>query len=308
VNGATGAGLLFTAAGYAGGWHWYADLFAQFRPQYVVVLGALLPLHLLARQWMTALACVIALGANLAEVLPHAAASPLAPAESEAGPRIRCLSFNVLHRNHEYAAVQQYLRQCGADVLVFQEVSPDWAEAFRGLADVYPHQLPRGRMDSKGAAVLSRLPVRRLDFEEVPGHAPIGAMIAEVEGDTPFTLLGVHSHKPTSAAGALSQHALFTWLAARCRTENARGRPVVLMGDFNSTPWARAFRQFTAQTQLRDTSRGVLFGATWSVRLPQRLLIDHAFVSPEWQVLRREVGPDLGSDHRPLLLDLALPR
>jgi endonuclease/exonuclease/phosphatase (EEP) superfamily protein YafD len=54
-----------------------------------------------------------------------------------------------------------------------------------------------------------------------------------------------------------------------------------------------------------DTSRGVLFGATWSYYLPYRLLIDHAFVSDEWLLRRREVGPALGSDHRPLIVDLA---
>ena len=51
---------------------------------------------------------------------------------------------------------------------------------------------------------------------------------AEVEGEVPFTILGVHSHKPTSAAGAESQRIYFDWLAEKCRAENVGGRPVVL--------------------------------------------------------------------------------
>ena len=42
--------------------------------------------------------------------------------------------------------------------------------------------------------------------------------------------------------------------------------------------------------------------------VPQRLMIDHAFVSSDWRLLGRRVGPDVGSDHRPLIFDLAVAR
>ncbi len=303
---ATFALVLFTILGFAGPLHWWVDLFAQFRAQYVLILAGLALLLVLGRRWKAGAIAGLAIVANLAVLLPHAEPSPGPPAVAQHGPLVRCVSLNLLQGNKKYTEVERFLRETNADVAVFQEVTPEWQEALRGLADLYPHQLPRGRKDSKGAALLSKHPVRRLVFEELPGRGPIGAAIAEVEGEVPFTILGIHSHKPTSAVGAESQRIYFEWLAEKCRAENASGRPVVLMGDFNSAPWSTAFRQFISRTHLRDTSRGVLFGATWRVHRPQRLMIDHAFVSPEWRVLDRRVGPDVGSDHRPLILDLAV--
>lgn len=302
---AAGAAAAFTGLGFAGQWHWYLDLFAQFRPQYIVVLAVALPLLILRRQWKLTLLATIAAAANLVAMFPHAEPLPAGARAENGGAAVRCISLNVLQGNKRFAKVERFLREENADVVVLQEVSPAWSKALQGMADIYPHQLLRLRKDSKGAAVLSRLPVRRLAFEELPGHRPIGAMVAEIEGAVPFTILGIHSHKPTSAAGAVSQRIYFDWLVEKCRAENAGTRPVVLMGDFNSTPWSTAFREFIARTHLLDTSRGVLFGATWSVHLPYRLLIDHAFVSPEWRVLARRVGPDVGSDHRAVIVDLA---
>jgi endonuclease/exonuclease/phosphatase (EEP) superfamily protein YafD len=42
----------------------------------------------------------------------------------------------------------------------------------------------------------------------------------------------------------------------------------------------------------------------WPLRIP----IDHALVSPELAGAVRRTGPHLGSDHRPLLIELPLPR
>lgn len=305
VKAATFALVLFTILGFAGPLHWWVDLFAQFRAQYVLILAGLALLLVLRRHWRAGGIAALAIVANLAVLLPHAETSLVQQPVEKRAPTVRCVSLNVLQGNKKYEEVERFLREMKPDVAVFQEVSPPWTDVLRGMADLYPHQFLRGRKDSKGMALLSRQPVKRLVFEELPGHAPIGAVIGEIQGEVPFTILGIHSHKPTSASGAESQRVYFDWLAEKCRAENAHGRPVVLMGDFNSAPWSTAFRQFIARTHLLDTSRGVLFGATWSVNLPQRLMIDHAFVSPEWRVLERRVGPDVGSDHRPLIVDLA---
>jgi endonuclease/exonuclease/phosphatase (EEP) superfamily protein YafD len=38
-----------------------------------------------------------------------------------------------------------------------------------------------------------------------------------------------------------------------------------------------------------------------------RARIDHVLAGPGWYVRRTEIGYDLGSDHRPLIVDLVLP-
>lgn len=80
----------------------------------------------------------------------------------------------------------------------------------------------------------------------------------------------------------------------------------MVIGDFNATPWSASMKAFTRDTRLQNTSQGTIFGATWNVWQPHRLLIDHALLSSQWTLLAREVGPDIGSDHRPLLIRAAL--
>ena len=56
----------------------------------------------------------------------------------------------------------------------------------------------------------------------------------------------------------------------------------------------------------RNVNQGILFGATWHYWMPYRRLLDHAFLYGPWQLLRREIGPDIGMAHRPLLVEAAL--
>ncbi len=198
------------------------------------------------------------------------------------------------------------MRESNAEVLVLQEVTPALAEVLRQLADIYPGQLVLAKKDSKGTALLTKRPVRNLIFEPFT-DGKIGAVIGEINiGERWVTVIGAHSHKPTSATGADAQRRYFHWLAALSNDAERNG-PVVLMGDFNSTPWSSGFCHFAANSRLLDTSRGIVFGASWSVTSPQRLLIDQCFVSRGIALIHRKIGADLGSDHRPLIVDLLLP-
>ena len=90
---------------------------------------------------------------------------------------------------------------------------------------------------------------------------------------------------------------------------SAPDRRSVLAGDFNLTPWAPDFSELLARGHLTDSA---LFysglSATWLSRLPfVGLLIDHVLVSPHIGVLSNRVGEDVGSDHLPLIVHLAIP-
>jgi endonuclease/exonuclease/phosphatase (EEP) superfamily protein YafD len=83
----------------------------------------------------------------------------------------------------------------------------------------------------------------------------------------------------------------------------------IVAGDFNVTPWSGHFRQLVRHSGLRSSHLGRGIQSTWPSRLPLpfRIPIDHALVSPEIGVARREVGRAFGSSHQPLIVDLVLP-
>jgi endonuclease/exonuclease/phosphatase (EEP) superfamily protein YafD len=82
----------------------------------------------------------------------------------------------------------------------------------------------------------------------------------------------------------------------------------VLLGDLNCTPWSPAFDRLLAAARLRDSGRGRGLHPTWFSAVPfVGLPIDHVLVGPGVGVRGRHVGPDIGSDHRPVIADLVLP-
>ena len=48
----------------------------------------------------------------------------------------------------------------------------------------------------------------------------------------------------------------------------AGDHPLILMGDFNTTPWSLAFRRLIRQTGLRNAAAGFGYLATWPVNRP----------------------------------------
>jgi endonuclease/exonuclease/phosphatase (EEP) superfamily protein YafD len=63
------------------------------------------------------------------------------------------------------------------------------------------------------------------------------------------------------------------------------------------------------ESGLRDVMQGRGWRPTWLAGFwPLALRIDHVLASPGLCVEQAEVGPDVGSDHRPVFARLALPR
>ena len=91
--------------------------------------------------------------------------------------------------------------------------------------------------------------------------------------------------------------------------DERRETRLVLVGDFNSTPTSFAFARLEAALPLSRATTGLMtFPAGQGVfgfRPPAPLLaIDHVFAGRDLTSLRAARGPDLGSDHYPVVVRL----
>jgi endonuclease/exonuclease/phosphatase (EEP) superfamily protein YafD len=87
---------------------------------------------------------------------------------------------------------------------------------------------------------------------------------------------------------------------------------VMLLGDLNSTSWGSYFHRLIQDGKLTDSRRG--YGLQLS--FPARKLIfgqllyltpiDHILVSSEISILDRYLGPYVGSDHYPVIIDFSM--
>jgi endonuclease/exonuclease/phosphatase (EEP) superfamily protein YafD len=298
---------LATAFGALGSRVWLLDLCAHTTAQCALALaGAELAL-LFARRWLwCALLAPFALLACLRTAplfVGRAGASPTRSAERV----LRLASLNLRFDNDDHAAVLAALRSEPFDVIAVSEMTKAWLSALQGLNADYPHYV--GWPDSCfGIGLWSRHPLR--EPAVIPlGHAAtpgIKTIVLAPQGT--YTLLVVHAPRPGLTGQAETEERDRT-LAAIPRVLGKAPRPRIVIGDCNDTRWSGAFADLLASTGLADTADGRGWQPTWPTSLPSplRIPIDHCLIEPTVAVLRRRLGPDVGSDHLPLFLDVELP-
>ncbi|MBX3273016.1 MAG: endonuclease/exonuclease/phosphatase family protein [Sandaracinaceae bacterium] len=248
-----------------------------------------------------ALGGLAALG-HLAWIAPALVASPPARTITDAAP-LRVVAANVLYVHDAPDALGDELLATDADVLVLTEVSPRWLPFLARARARYPHHEVVVREDAFGIAVLSRHPLSRavlVDLGEVP---MIDATVATLDG--PVRVLAVHTLPPVNGAYAARWRAQLTALAAYVRAIDA---PLVVAGDLNATRF-HAHLRAVEHAGVRD-AHGALgrgLATTWPNGLfsAPPLALDHVLVSPHLVPTRVREGVGAGSDHRPVIVDLA---
>ncbi|MBY0527957.1 MAG: endonuclease/exonuclease/phosphatase family protein [Gemmataceae bacterium] len=193
------------------------------------------------------------------------------------------------------------------------ELDSRWVAALQPLAEHYPfHQTWPDDSGNFGIGVWSRLPVDRWALEgfgessaqvDVVARLPVGSP----EGERPFRFLGLHPAPPVSADYTARRNRVYGEVAARLAAEPEL--PVVVAGDSNNTRFAPSFLRFCQQAGLYDTAHGRMAWRTWPAGAPSAILgvqIDHVLVSGGWRVCDFRRGPDIGSDHYPVIADLWL--
>jgi endonuclease/exonuclease/phosphatase (EEP) superfamily protein YafD len=290
--------------------YWLFELFSHFKLFYAV--GALLCAAGLALmgawRWM-ALALLLALWNGYApanQLWPGGGAAAAKPARAG---QLTVFHFNVgLHHEQPSRVVSYLQRNAKAiDVVVLLEVTSDFTVALDDLKGVYPYQIRHIEDTPFGIALASKLPIDFGAVSFIPSeHYPhIEATLKLPGRQQPLALYAIHAPPPISGELAAARNAKFDHVA-RLAAAQAKATPVVV-GDFNLTPWSPHFKRFAAASGLRDARAPRRFDHTWPVTFNNAnigLAIDHSFAHPSLPVVKRTIGPDLGSDHLPVTVTL----
>jgi endonuclease/exonuclease/phosphatase (EEP) superfamily protein YafD len=81
---------------------------------------------------------------------------------------------------------------------------------------------------------------------------------------------------------------------------------IILMGDLNMTSSSKRFTNFLRETNLYTYISYKYPTVTWPTYLPNfvGIQIDHVLFSKNFNVVNKMVAEHIGSDHRPLVVDL----
>ncbi|MBA3394310.1 MAG: endonuclease/exonuclease/phosphatase family protein [Deltaproteobacteria bacterium] len=279
---------------------WPCSLFEHFRVQYLfaaIVLAAVA--HPLApRGWFDA--ALITAVIQLCMLAPdlQRARRPL-PA---GGVPVRLLLANVLTANERYADVRDLITTTRPDLVGLVEVDDIWlAELEPALAGY--QRLASPRSDNLGIALYAR---GSLDgaIEALGTEWP--SVVATVTlANARLSIVLTHPIPPISAAHERAQIRQLDAIAARALTLPP---PVAIAGDLNATPWSRMFLRLVARSGLCDSRAGFGLQTTFPTNLALLgIPIDHVLLSCDVGVRDRRIGPAIGSDHFPVILDLVLP-
>jgi len=295
------AGLTLVSA--LGGFAWPLELFSHFVAWYALgTLPAALALWWArATRWAlvaTAL-CLVQAYQPLAWYVPAQGVA------SEGGVPCRILLANVLTSNRDHQALLDLIAETDPDVICIQEVNAAWTEALRPLEEVYPVHSVVDREDNFGIALYSRISP---GLPEIlfGGELRVPALAVPLEkGGASAQLLTVHALPPL---GGMMANLRNRQLDAARAWHEAQTAPAVIVGDLNLTMYSPVYRRWMDGFAVKNTRQGHGPLGSWPVFVPfLRLPLDHCLVSPEIEVVDCRLGPDIGSDHLPLLIDLRLP-
>ncbi|HEY8931711.1 MAG TPA: endonuclease/exonuclease/phosphatase family protein [Rariglobus sp.] len=297
-----GFGLcLLTLAAFAGERHWLLEITTHFRPHYALALLIYAAIYAWGRRFRLGVVFAVFAVANVVVLLPRFAPHATVP---DGAPQLKLLLFNVHTPNRDYPALLKLITDEQPDVVVLMEVNDTWIAALAPLEKTHPFTRKVSRSDNFGIALYSRLPLndaRTLYLS--PAEVPSLRATVTLDGNLPITLLATHPLPPGDAENTLLRD---LQLGAIARWSSSTTSPAVVIGDLNCAPWSPAFRRLLSEGVLIDTGRGIT--PTWPVEpWILRIPLDHCLVTSTLVAKEHRVGPDIGSDHFPIIVTIAVP-
>jgi len=255
-------------------------------------------------------------------------------AVQEPGPDgniLKIASINVERMFLGDKRLTSFLERENPDIIVFQEVMW-WLQERRWERlelpvgskgeNGFPEYLAVGSAES--LIVYSRFPILKTSSKIVRGDLHEGASViheADREileatldtGNPNLNLISVHPDSPRNDIRWQNKRRYFAEIDETIRDlQNEGAGPVLVIGDWNSAPWSARFQKTLSENGLRTAYPGGWPQTTrfffdyrlyWILGSP----VDQFAVSDDIKVLNVSTGPDIGTDHLPLIIEIELP-
>lgn len=284
------------------------DVLTHLTPGFLAgALAAGLAWLLLGRRGKATPALVaVSLASALLLMGPELLAASRAPRVPPEGPTLKLLQFNLWGRNRDPEATARWILEEDPDVIVFEEGFARSGGVARALAVRYPHSITCAEPLPCSTMILAKRAPRA--GGGLSDANLVGAWATFQGRRGRFTVVGVHYTWPLPAGPQQQQTRRLAEVLQRFPKDS-----LVVAGDFNSTPWSFSLRRQDRLFGLERRTRalfswpaGDFSGRHVSAPFPV-LPIDHVYAGEAWKTVSVKRGPKLGSDHYPIVVELARP-
>ena len=291
-------GMIVTALGFTAPWIPAFDLINEVRPLGVlgaivlVIIAALLREGRLLRP--TVSLALLQVGLML---LPWARAADNAP---NLPPALRLVTFDLGADNSHFDDVADILLNAHADVVLLQQVSCSAVERLiPKLRPAFPSALVEAA-SCNGQALMSKRPLAAVGQVTTRTRRPLLVWARLQLANRMFVLTGVHLSgplAPNDQAGDIAR------LQAHLQSQGAAH---IVAGNFHLTPFAWKFAQLQNAGLGQFATYMPTSAPSWPALSPfPAVTTDNVLATQGFARVSITTGPPLGSNHRPLIADIA---
>ncbi len=299
--------LIISVGGFFSDLNWRLAWYSNPRPHFVFASVVALIWFLWQRNKVMSSVSFVTLIINLF-VLAPLFLSPSTNVESTS-------TLTIAHLNTDQGqAILTDVSNINVDVLLLQEVTPELDDSLTKLFNSYDlvHSHPLTNTHGSALLIHKDIEIEVLHTEII--YLPDSSVRPLISADIKFEnrlikLLSLHIIRPHHEWADWYQQIELNAVAKWSREIQQEAEyEVVVVGDFNVTPWSDRFAKLLVEGNLNDTLRGYGLQNTWPSNFPLilGLPIDHALYSNGLATIGRSTMIVKGTDHALLLVQLAL--
>jgi len=301
----TAAGTLAAAVsigGFFGHYAWWLDIGSHFRVQYTIGFAAMAVCYALGRKkrWTLCAFCMAFLN-----VLPVITLLLPPTKETASGTdSLKAVLINVNTQTGNPAEVLSFLEKENPDIIVLEEISHKWINELGPLYEKYPIRTIKSQEDNFGIGLFCRGEEITAEIVSL-GSAQVPSIISKIRlAGHVMTILATHPVPPVgSLYWGLRNEQLEQIAQKTCEIDG----PLMLLGDLNTTPWSYHYRALIQASGLKNSSKSRGIYATWpTFAWPLQIPLDHCLHTEDIVILNKQIGPDIGSDHYPVIITFTL--
>jgi len=292
--------------------HMVFDLMSHFRVQYIVLLLPCFVFGMFYRKSKSVL--IISLVLAIHGYVVTMGMLPVLAKPTPDYAELRVLNANLLLSNKKHQEQINQIIDVDPDVIVFLEYTTEWHEVLQTSLTLHPYRATRPINGVFGIALYSKFPITSGGIiDPAPQLQNVADVIITFDktatgmrdaGTQKLRVIGVHPPPPITSHMYNNRNLLMQYVST---TAIATDQPLVVMGDFNATPWTAHFTDMLSNGGLRNARAGQGMHPTWPANYaPLWIPIDHVLVNDHIGVAGFSSARVVGSDHRNIWADIRI--